>query len=163
MGELLDVGLSTVAQSAVTVTEEVTTKVVLGLFNALELIAIGLSLELVHKLFWILHCDKKIVNIDTHKLIYVSGITDPYIRVSIGWPETQFGQRVGKLFMESGTRAVKAIQGFMDDKGVTCESTKLLSSNKAYLFFGTCLKVGISNISSHQLKTIQLGKEGNDT
>ena len=53
--ESFDVGLCTIAQCPIRVTEEVSSKMVLGLTNALEFVVVRWCLECIHEHLWLFH------------------------------------------------------------------------------------------------------------
>src|SRR6056297_1010685 len=97
----LDVGLCSIAKGAISVSKEVTSKVVLGLFNILQLVVPWRGLQLLIKLTWVLQGREYVINPDHNIFITVSSISDPNIWVCKGWNKSQLVQGGSKLGMPS--------------------------------------------------------------
>ncbi len=102
----LDVSLGTIAKASILVSEEVSSKVVLGEANTLEFVVPGVGLESLHEFLRVFHGNKQIINIGANILIFVACITQPHIRIGKGGLEAKGAQGVCKLLMESRTRAL---------------------------------------------------------
>ena len=125
--------------------------------------AITTLLNFSKKCSRILHDSSDIITIGANKLVAVTSITNPDIRISIRRGKTHimehFEQKVMKLLASS----TKTIARFSDHQNVTFKLFNFGPSNKIDQFLGPGHKIGRSDVSHGDFKPIELPKQEGQT
>ena len=74
--------MNTMTESAVTIADEVSAKMVLGFFDILQLVVLRVALEGITEILRILQCSQDIIHVDHCTLVLVAGIPHPCIWVA---------------------------------------------------------------------------------
>jgi hypothetical protein len=110
----LDVHLSSPWESAIRVSEEVTSKMIGYLPNSLELVA--LASEFLKEKVRVGHNTRQIINIDTDKFIVCARSLHPNIRIGLTRVEIHIHKSFSKEFMPSGSTSPKSIESLDNDE-----------------------------------------------
>jgi hypothetical protein len=157
LNDTFDVRLGSPCKGTVRITEEVTPSVVGDLPNTLELVLA--EFEFSEEVLGLFHHDGEIVNIDADVFIVGPTVLHPNVGIRKARREEHSREGVGKLFVIASPAGAEAIEGLDDDEDMPLAIAKFWFRDNVDLFFRVGLEIGIADVGSFDLETIEFGKE----